>query len=424
MIRKLLIVAILCFSMHAQAQDTINVMTYNLLNYGNYTSYCTSSNNNASTKDVAFKTIMAYAKPDILCVNEISPSATYHQRILTNVLNVDGVSKYARGTIKNLASSDIVNMLYYNTEKLGYHSHRVVQSSVRDIDLFRLYIITPDLLSGDTIYVNVLTAHLKAGSYASDAVSRGTMARNTMAFLKNNFQPGNFLIMGDFNLYTSDEEAWQQFTNYTFSQYAFVDPVNKVGNWNNNVNFAEWHTQSTHSSSNCFSGGGMDDRFDFILISKDIRDGKKAVKYLPGSYKTIGQDGMHFNKSLLDYPNNTSAPADVITSLYNGSDHLPVMLKLIADKTLDIKKPEFARMLHFVSPFRGDLTFELSMVKPSVVRIDLLDLSGRILLTQSSLIGNALTSVSLSTTELPAGCYILLLTDSDRNTLSRKVIKL
>ncbi|MDO9510599.1 MAG: T9SS type A sorting domain-containing protein [Bacteroidales bacterium] len=424
MFKKSLLVTALCFSMIARAQDTITVMTYNLLNYGNYTSYCTSSNNNASVKDPALKTIMTYAKPDILCVNEISPSATYHQRILTNVLNVDGVTKYARGTIKNLASSDIVNMIYYNTEKLGYHSHRVVQSSVRDIDLFRLYIITPDLLSGDTIYVSVMTAHLKAGSSTSDAISRGTMARNVMAYIKNNFQPGNFMIMGDFNLYTSDEEAWQQFTNYTYLQYAFVDPINKIGNWNNNVNFAEWHTQSTHTSSNCFSGGGMDDRFDFILTSKDIRDGKKAVKYIPGSYKTIGQDGMRFNKSLTDYPTNNSAPEEVINALYASSDHLPVMLKLMADKTLDISEISFAEYFNVVNPLKDIVQIDIKTLRPENLRFELFDLSGKSLLDKNQKTTSGSLQLNFDVKNIPSGFYILKVSNQEGRSFSHKLIKL
>ena len=49
---KLLVWVLCCVSLIGNAQeDTIRVMHYNLLNYGNYTSYCTSLNNNIDNKD-------------------------------------------------------------------------------------------------------------------------------------------------------------------------------------------------------------------------------------------------------------------------------------------------------------------------------------------------------------------------------------
>ena len=49
----------------ASAQDTLTVMQYNLLYYGNYnTSYysCFETNNNTQRKDECIRTIMGYVK--------------------------------------------------------------------------------------------------------------------------------------------------------------------------------------------------------------------------------------------------------------------------------------------------------------------------------------------------------------------------
>jgi hypothetical protein len=54
------------------------------------------------------------------------------------------------------------------------------------------------------------------------------------------------------------------------------------------------------------------------------------LRYIPQSFRTPGQDGLRFDGSLIDPP-NFSAPAPVINAMYNFSDHLPVMIDLVAE---------------------------------------------------------------------------------------------
>ncbi len=57
--------------------------------------------------------------------------------------------------------------------------------------------------------------------------------------------------------------------NFSVEEYRFYDPINRVGDWHNNPSYADIHTQSTHTVyNNCASTGGMDDRFDFIMVQK------------------------------------------------------------------------------------------------------------------------------------------------------------
>ena len=65
--------ALLLAPVFMKAQDTLTVMQYNLLYYGNYnTGYasCFETNNNTQLKDECIRTILNYIKPDILTVNE------------------------------------------------------------------------------------------------------------------------------------------------------------------------------------------------------------------------------------------------------------------------------------------------------------------------------------------------------------------
>ena len=81
------------------------LMHYNILNYGNTTGYCNTTNNNIDDKDQWLKEILSYVQPDILTVNEIAANTFVHQRLLDSTLNVDGINYYKKATYTNLAGS-------------------------------------------------------------------------------------------------------------------------------------------------------------------------------------------------------------------------------------------------------------------------------------------------------------------------------
>ncbi len=404
------------------SQDTLTVLQYNLLNYGVFSSYCTSTNNDPNLKDNYIKTIVQYVNPDIFTVNEISSSATYQTRILNNTLNVNGINYYKKAVISNTASSDIVNMLYYNSNKLGLSAHYVAQNDVRDIDIFKLYYKSNDLSSGDTIFIHCMTAHLKAGSSPSDETERGIMASNAMAYYKKYFQPGNFMVMGDFNLYTSSEPAFLNFTNFFYQQYSFNDPINSPGNWNNNSSFKDIHTQSTHTGGECFASGGMDDRFDFILASDHIINGTQSVKYIQGTYHAVGQDGQHYNKNLTDLPANTTVPSDVLQALYNNSDHLPVTMKLLVDKSLDIPQQAVFDYLKVSNPSNDNLIISVSDQGVKHLNIRFSDLSGRIVYQTAITSFDGRFDFSIPVEQYAAGIYILLLNSDSEKMAAKKIV--
>jgi hypothetical protein len=334
---KKLFLFIFAFSLviNLHAQDTLRVMVYNLLYYGVYFSNCNANNNNPNDKDLYLRTILEYDQPDILVVNEISSDAYYHQRVLDSVLHKIPGSQYARAGSQKISNSSIMNMLYYNTEKLALRSQHIMQSITRDINLYSLYYKSPDLAYGDTAFIHCIGAHLKAGSSSGDQQTRRNQVNNVIAWLQNNRQPGNFLFMGDLNVKTVEELSMQALLYGSDISFRFYDPVNQLGHWNNNANFTMYHTQSTHTSSpgSCHSGGGLDDRFDFILASDDIMQGNQKVRYIEDSYRTLGQDGLHLNRALIDSPANLSAPVEVLQALYLNSDHLPVLLSLAVDQS-------------------------------------------------------------------------------------------
>lgn len=364
----ILIIALSLLYSIVYSQDTIKVMTYNLLNYGNYTSYCTLSNNNVSNKNEYLKTIIDYTLPDILGVVEIAPDDTYIDGFRDNVLNQNGRNYYAKTPKSNYSGSSIINMLYYDSRKMTLSFWVSLPTTYRDINIYTFYFENDALQNGDTVYLTCIVMHLKAGNTDSDASDRTAMAQTLMNFLNNFNENTNYLVMGDFNLYSSSEGAYQQLTNHPNANIRFYDFINKSGDWSNNAYFSPYHTQSTHTTSDCFSGGGLDDRFDFILGNINTITGAKGFKYLDSSYTTLGQDGQHFNKGLLDSPTNTTVPSNVLEALYGNSDHLPIISKFIVDNTLSINDyslPINYYMLdnklyiNFINPLNTDMSIKV-----------------------------------------------------------------
>lgn len=419
---------VLIISLTGMTQDTLKVMHYNLLNYGNVTSYCTTSNNSFVVKEQYLKRILDYIKPDILEVNELGSNTFIHQRLLDSVLNHGGVNYYMKANYSNDAGSDIVVMMYYDGRKLALDKQYVLNTEVRDIVLYRLYYKDPNLSqTHDTAFVNCIGAHLKAGSSTSDVQMRATMTLNAMSWLNQHMGADNYLFMGDFNLKKSSEPAYQNMINYSNSALRFQDPINKPGNWNNSSSFSYIHSQSTHTSSNgCASTGGMDDRFDIILASASVMNGSNHITYIPNSYITVGNDGNHFNAAINSGSNN-SAPASIITDLYNMSDHLPIVLKLkVNQQGAGLASAQNAHNLTVkaINPVSNLLKVFINSSSSTSLKIELFSIIGQQYqnksLQQSK--GNVATSMDIS--NLPSGLYLLKVTDDNGFSITRKIVKL
>lgn len=406
------------------SQDTLQLMQYNLLNYGNYTDYCTSGNNNVNVKNGYLRTIVNYVKPDILTVNELTENETYHDMLLNEVLNTDGVSYYKRTISTNAADSYLVNMLYYNSEKLTIYSQNIVHSMVRDINVYTLYFNSEDLAeTHDTLFLTCFVAHLKAGSQSWDANKRAQMVSSAMTYIRTHDLHDNMLFMGDLNVYSDQEQAYKNLI-YTYNGIRyFYDPIDTEGAWNNNYSFRNVHTQSTHTGGGCAAGGGLDDRFDFIMSTESLLEGQKGMKLLNNTYAALGNDGQHFNKSIKDAPTNVSAPESVINALYGASDHLPILVKIAVDASFDeLKELSNISSVHFQNPSPVSLKLKVRLKEPQKLIVEIYNIYGhRIFLSMMTDTHKKIEEcISLATSD--DGVYVLRLTDEAGKTISRKFI--
>ncbi|HOY30338.1 MAG TPA: T9SS type A sorting domain-containing protein [Bacteroidales bacterium] len=408
----------------AYPQDTIRIMQYNLMYYGQTTTYCTVANNPMATKDVSLKKIVRYVKPDIFTANEIAPNTSTHQHILDNILNINGITHFRKGSITNLSGSDLSNGMFYNSDKLALLSQKNIMTSVRDINIYNFYYKANNLAStNDTAYLTCIVMHLKAGSYPADETERAVQTNKLMTYLNSLNKKANYLLMGDFNVYSSDEACFQNIINHSNANIRFYDPVNMVGSWSGNYVYCDVHSQSTHSSSSgCFSTGGLDDRFDFILQSEYIKNGTQHFQYLSGSYKTIGQDGNHFNDAVTDGINN-SAPDSIIDALYQMSDHLPVVMNLKVNQTVGSDELQAGNIdVFFPNPVTDYLRLSLMTRTVSTLEFSIINLLGQKVFAASYESDGSFFNYQIPVGSFTQGIYFLTVTDGKSKPVTKKFL--
>ncbi len=261
---------------------------------------------------------------DILLVQEqVSVSTTTQQ--LVNLLNgIYGAGVYARGTLDGATTGAGRPGVVYNTQTVVLleevqvnmpSSDGAVRSTIR-------YKFRPVGYTRPEAVFYIYNSHFKAESDSENqnrrAVEAGQIRTNSDALGDG----VHLLYAGDLNLYTASEPAWSVLTAAGAGQ-AF-DPAGMVGNWHDNPAFILVHSQSPVTTER-YGGqvtGGMDDRFDFQLVSNEMLDGE-GLSFLSGSYRVFGNNGTHpLNGEITS--GSGAAPA-VLTALTETSDHLPVV---------------------------------------------------------------------------------------------------
>ena len=311
MLRILLFSAILLSGFRSSAQsDTIRFMQYNLLMFP-------EANPN---KAFNMKPITRYLQPDVIALNEITSITAF------DLLISEGLDSNIYESAPYIWDTYLMNGLFYNKIKLGSLGARFLPTSPRRTCIYTLYYKAQDFsVYPDTLKFEVYLVHLKSSQGNENEDLRAAQTAAIRTDMNNQLGVINNLVAGDLNVYTSSEEAYQNLLASGNGQY--FDPINRPGNWNNNTAFKDIHTQSPRTAS--FDNGvtgGLDDRFDFILATGDIISGSAGLRYIPGSYETVGNDGQHFNTSIIAQPENTSAPDSVIQALHAMSDHLIVIM--------------------------------------------------------------------------------------------------
>ena len=278
-------------------------MTYNLLNYPGSTS---------AIRNPYFITVLSNTEPDIIVAQEMLSQAGVNEFMSDVLMQVS--TDYVAGIFIN--GPDTANAIFFKTSLFSFIANNPINTALRDINEFVLM----HNATGDTI--RIYSIHLKASQGSTNEQKRAAEVDN-LRKITDALHPGaNFIIAGDFNIYYSNEPAYQKLLNQTNSGYV-LDPIDSPGNWHNNFSFVEIHTQSPRTRQ--FGGGangGMDDRFDMILVSQSISD-TGGVTYVSDTYTAYGNDGMHFNDSI-NAPPNSAVGQEIADAIHYASDHIPL----------------------------------------------------------------------------------------------------
>lgn len=335
--KKIITTLLFCISLVSYSQETLNAMFYNVFKF---------PNSLPQDRQLILRDILDEYQPDLFMVCELVSEQGADLILNTSLQNQ--VDSYARANfVADLSkpSDPLQNMVYFNTRKLTLVNQQTLPTVYRNIDHYSFEL---NVESNDPIYLEVFVAHLKSSTGPANRQMRFDMVEVVTQELQNLTQPNtHVLFAGDFNFYNSTEIGYQQILNPA-NAIKLIDPINAPGSWQDNASFSYLHTQSTRESSAGFGGGanagasgGLDDRFDFIMMSENFNTSAR-FSYVNGSYQAYGNNGNCLNKSVNDATCTGTYSLTLRNNLYNMSDHLPVVMQFqvnepLATQTFDRK---------------------------------------------------------------------------------------
>ena len=225
-----------------------------------------------------------------------------------------------------------------------------------------------------------------------------------------NLNPNSFVLFaGDFNLYSSQEPAYQEILD-TSNAIVMVDPINTPGAWHNNEDFQDIHTQSTRLSlgPNGGASGGLDDRFDFITISENMITNQN-ISYVSNSYKALGNNANCYNLDISDETCIGEYSQTLRNQLYSMSDHLPVIMKLETTKEFILNNQDFSSVedLKIYNTLVSDnLTLVIQNSLQNRASIYIFNMLGQKVKTITT--NNNNNTIQINTSDLESGLYFLM----------------
>ncbi len=289
--------------------DTIRVATWNTLNFPDA---------QGQNRIRHFQRVLGEIQPDIIVCQEISNqdgADIFHEQIVDP--DEYSIAEFVDGDWTD-------SILLFKTAKVDLVEVSWVETEVR---LIMVYSIRLDGQPENMPPLHVSSCHLKAGSSRNDRQLRHAQADRYIRHVRNELDDQYVMLCGDYNMRSSNEEAFQTL----IERDEFHDPIDRLGSWNDNAEFADIHTQSprTERLNDGGSNGGMDDRFDIILLSNEFAEDGPWY-YLENTYTAFGNDGRHFNRAIHE-GGNDAVDMRMADALHNASDHLPVFLELVYD---------------------------------------------------------------------------------------------
>ena len=272
-----------------------------------------------------------WAQPfDIITFNEVPSSDRVPLQNLVNAAAPAGVT-YTLATYTSASGEDSAS----GAQAMFYRSDRFTEITSGHADIFTQasrytdrWLLQLTGYSDTKARVYVYGSHLKASSGSSNEALRfdGAVAIRNNADALPAGSP--VIYTGDYNFYNNTESGYLELISAGPGQA--VDPFG-TGTWAGATNAIK-HSQAPAVSPCCgLVGGGMDDRFDFVMPNLAANDGN-GISMIAGTMRNVGNDGAHFDTGV-GVGNNTYFPGELARSnaladdLEIASDHIPQILE-------------------------------------------------------------------------------------------------
>ena len=287
-----------------------------------------------------------FARPiDVLVMQEAASVATTGTAFAGLLNTLGGGTSYLRSTVDASTTGSGRPVAVYNSAAVTLVNEKRIgsisgtASHPRQTMRYQFRPVGYDSTADFYVYAS----HFKASSGGANEAERNVEASTIRADADALGQGARVIYSGDFNFYSSSESGFQTLTG-TGNGQAF-DPISRVGSWSGSSTYKDVHTQSP-ATTEAFGGqvlGGVDDRFDFQLVTGEVRDGG-GFDYVSGSYWAFGNTGTHLINQAIStgsaatlaarLPGYTTSQAQtVLANLTKVTDHLPV----VADYQLPAK---------------------------------------------------------------------------------------
>ena len=350
-----------------EAFGQLRIVTYNT---NNYSSSQALPRNGMETvlKALGDQAKAGFARPiDILLLQEQATLASSTDGFVDLLNSIYGPGTYARGSLQGATTGAGRPAVVFNTtsvQLLGEREASAASSTGGPRATIRHEFRPVGYDSAADFFV--YNSHFKAVDDTASARRRGLEAAAIRADADALGEGTLAIYAGDLNLYDASEPAFQ--TLLTAGPGQAFDPINRIGNWSNATAYRDVHTQSPVTSAT-FPGqvtGGLDDRFDFQLVTGELLDGR-GFDVIPGSYWAFGNTGTHSLNNTLATGSlpalqarlpgySPSAAATVIDALMAASDHLPVVADYRLPARLAVAPPTLPATVLRGTPLGGNLT--------------------------------------------------------------------
>jgi len=371
----LTLLLLLFFGRIAFGQQTVRMMSYNLLNF---------PTGNLAGREDTLRTIIDHVRPHIFLIQELKTDSGLQLIAQHSFAGLPG--SYAATTFvpqqSNTGGFRLQQAMVYDTDLFGLLSEGHLMTAVRDINRFCLYWKDPMLAQGaDTVKLYLFVTHLKSSQGSDNVAARLAMVQAFTTHLQHLPANASVVFAGDLNVYTSTEPAYQELLDTT-NAIVLRDPMDSPGNWQS-ASFAQRsvHTQSTRASAifGDGAGGGMDDRFDFILLSRNMMAPVHGITYMPDSYTALGNDGSCYDQSITACAGG-DVPYGVMRAMYHMSDHLPVVLDLQLNTGVSSVRSDASDL---PSWYASALGLHVQWPKGGRITMEVMDMLGRSVCTST-----------------------------------------